>query len=456
MEGSDPYIARPAGLCVDTGSSCTSGAATCGVFGTAGAPFPVSITAVAWESDSDSDFCSDNSGTPNYNSGGNILLSSGLLAPVPGAAGSVIPTAYTHVGSSGSGGTNTIALAQSEVGVFTFDATPPLYFGVALGSTSSTTPVTYTSQPTGRFIPDHFEASTSDIGEFSPACPTGNTYTGQSFDWLIAPTIAFTAYNGASPKAVTENYTHDDFRRLTAANVADNITYPTEDNATDGNDGSRLQLSGVPDTQFNDGTISVSAAGQMEYVFSAADSLAYLRNSDAEINTFSPDLVFEIGSAVSDGEVNVNNTVNITPDGSSVDMRFGRMTIEDSYGPENSSLTLPMSMEYFSDGDYVLNTFDSCSTWNSVNASVDSLSSIQPGSGSVSSGTTGSDGLELAAPTTVAGTPDTGDATVTYDAPVWLEGDFNGDGNFNDDPSATSTFGIYRGHERVIYKKELR
>lgn len=456
MEGSDPYIARPAGLCVDTGSSCTSGAATCGVFGTAGAPFPVSITAVAWESDSDSDFCSDNSGTPNYNSGGNITLSSNLLAPIPGNPGVTEPTEYNHLSSNGTGGENVVSMTQSEVGVFTFSATPPLYLGAALGSTSSTTPVTYTSQPTGRFIPDHFEVSASDVGEFSPACPTGNTYTGQSFDWLIAPTIAITAFNGASPKAVTENYTHDDFRRLAAANVADNITYPTEDNATDGNDGSRMQLSGVPDTQFNDGSISVSGAGQMEYVFSAADSLAYLRNSAAEINTFSPDLVFEIGSAISDGEANVNNTVNFTPDGSSVDVRFGRMIVEDSYGPENSNLTLPMSMEYFADGEYVLNTFDSCSTWNSANASVDSLSSILPGSGAVSSGTTGSNGLELAAPTTVAGTPDTGDATVIYDAPFWLEGDFNGDGNFNNDPSATSTFGVYRGHERVIYKKELR
>ena len=322
-------------------------------------------------------------------------MSSGLLAPVPGAAGSVIPTAYTHVGSSGSGGTNTIALAQSEVGVFTFDATPPLYFGVALGSTSVRRRLLI--QPTGRFIPDHFEASGSDIGEFSTACPTGNTYTGQSFDWLIAPTIAFTAYNGANPKAMmkiilTTGPSTD------AANVADN-TYPTEDNATDGNDGSRLQLSGVPDTQFNDGTISVSAAGQMEYVFSAADSLAYLRNSAAEINTFSPDLVFEIGPAISDGEANVNNTVNFTPDGSSVDVRFGRMIVEDSYGPENSNLTLPMSMEYFADGEYVLNTF--MFDLNSANASVDNLSSILPGSGAVSSGTTGSNGLGLAATTLV-------------------------------------------------------
>ncbi len=456
MEGSDSYIARPAGLCVDTGSICTSGSAACGVFGVAGVSFDVDITAVAWESDGDSNFCSGNSGTPNYNSGGNVVLSSSLLAPNPGSPGAVEPTGYNHLAANGSGGKNTVGLAQSEVGVFTFSATPPLYLGAALGSTSSTTPVTYTSQPTGRFIPDHFEVAVSDMGEFSSGCPTDNTYTGQSFNWLIAPAVIFTAYNAATPKAITENYTHNDFRRLTAANVADNITYPTEDNLTDGSDGNRMQLSGAPDTQFNDGTISVAGAGQTEYVFSAADSLAYLRSSVAEINPFNPNLVFEIDSTVTDGEVSVNNAVNITPDGSDVDIRFGRLIVEDSYGPENSDLTLPMHTEYYQDGEYILNTFDSCTGWSSVNASVNSLSSVQTDSDTLSSGSSGSDGIRLTAPTNVAGTPDIGDAAVTYDAPAWLEGDFNGDGNFNNDPSATATFGIYRGHERVIYKKEVR
>ena len=457
MEGSDPYIARPAGLCVDTGSSCTSGSATCGVFATAGVSFPVDITAVAWESDSDSDFCSDNSGTPNYNSGGDVTLTSSLLAPVPGNPGVIEPTEYNHLSSDGTGGKNVVSLTQSEVGVFTFSATPPLYLGAALGSTSSITPVTYTSQPTGRFIPDRFEVAVIDNGEFSSGCPTNNTYTGQTFGWLVAPTVSFTAYNAATtPKVITENYTHADFRRLTASDVADNITYPTVDSAADGTDGNDMQLSGAPDTQFNDGTISVVAAGQMEYVFSAVDSLAYLRTSAAEINPFNPELLFEISSAVTDGEVSVNSPVNVTPDGSDVDIRFGRLIVEDSYGPENSDLTLPMHTEYYLNGEYLLNTDDSCTDWSSANASVDSLSSVQAGSDTLSAGSSGSDGILLTAPTNVAGTPDTGDATVTYDAPDWLEGDYNGDGSFNNDPSAIATFGIYRGHERVIYKKELR
>ena len=61
----------------------------------------------------------------------------------------------------------------------------------------------------------------------------------------------------------------------------------------------------------------------------------------------------------------------------------------------------------------------------------------------------GKSNIELAAPT-----PNTGSGVVTYDAPVWLEGDYDGNGSF-ENPSATATFGIYRGHDRVIYWREV-
>lgn len=452
MDGSDSYVARPVGLCVDTGSSFSGPYASWGVFGTAGVSFPMNVSAVAWQSDPDSDLCDGNSVTPNYQSGGNVDLSSTLLAPSPGVNGVISPTAYNHSGS----GVNVVNLAQSEVGVFTFDANPPLYFGAALGSTSSTTRQAFSSQATGRFIPDHFEASLVDAGEWSPTCPSENTYTGEAIDWLITPKVVFTAFNGASPKAETLNYTHDDFRKLTASNVAPSVTYPTEDAAAVGTGGAPLQLTGAPGTQFNDGTLTVIAPGQMQYEFSIMDTVTYQRNASAEVNPFEPALEFEVGSAISDGEASVQNQIDFTADGSGVDMRFGRLIVEDSYGPETNSLILPLHTEYFLNGAYQPNTLDSCTTWDNANATVSAMSSVQAGSGTLGSGTSGSDGITLTAPTAVPGTPDTGDATVTYDAPSWLEGDFDNDGNFGDDPEATATFGVYRGHERVIYRKEVR
>ena len=186
------------------------------------------------------------------------------------------------------------------------------------------------------------------------------------------------------------------------------------------------------------------------------DTVTYQRNASAEVNPFEPALEFEVGSAISDGEASVQNQIDFTADGSGVDMRFGRLIVEDSYGPETNSLILPLHTEYFLNGAYQPNTLDSCTTWDNANATVSAMSSVQAGSGTLGSGTSGSDGITLTAPTAVPGTPDTGDATVTYDAPSWLEGDFDNDGNFGDDPEATATFGVYRGHERVIYRKEVR
>jgi len=61
----------------------------------------------------------------------------------------------------------------------------------------------------------------------------------------------------------------------------------------------------------------------------------------------------------------------------------------------------------------------------------------------------------LQAPVNAPGTPDTGEATVEYAAPSWLTGDYDNDGSF-ENPQGTATFGVYRGHEKVIYRRELR
>jgi len=138
-----------------------------------------------------------------------------------------------------------------------------------------------------------------------------------------------------------------------------------------------------------------------------------------------------------------------------VKVRFGRMVLEDTYGPENTDLVVPLRTEYFNGSQYVLNTQDSCTAWDNSNAFVDSLSAVQAGDGTLSAGSSGTDGVILEAPTSVPGTPDTGDVIVTYDAPAWLEGDYDGNGS-NEDPTATATFGVYRGHERLIFKREVR
>ncbi|MEY8243506.1 MAG: hypothetical protein RPS99_08245, partial [Gammaproteobacteria bacterium] len=47
-----------------------------------------------------------------------------------------------------------------------------------------------------------------------------------------------------------------------------------------------------------------------------------------------------------------------------------------------------------------------------------------------------------------------GQIEVSYDSYDWLEYDWDNDGD-DDDPSATATFGLYRGNDRIIYMREV-
>jgi MSHA biogenesis protein MshQ len=52
------------------------------------------------------------------------------------------------------------------------------------------------------------------------------------------------------------------------------------------------------------------------------------------------------------------------------------------------------------------------------------------------------------------GAGNTGSARLTMNVPLWLQDDFNGDGSLGS-PKATVTFGVYRGHDRIIYWHEV-
>ncbi|MEK9765762.1 MAG: DUF6701 domain-containing protein, partial [Thalassolituus sp.] len=451
LSGNDAFIARPAGLCVNPGGSCGAADHTCSAYQRAGVSFPMTVTAVAWESDSDTNFCSGNTGTPNYSATG-LALSSTLVSPAGGQNGVVTPSSYDH--SASVGGSNTVNVSESEVGVFRFNVTPPLYLGAALGSLSGTSLVEFSSSPSGRFTPDHYEAVSTVNGTLvNPDCASGNTYTGEDMAWGVAPSVTLSAHNASH--GITQNYTGS-FISLTAADVSSGMIKPTEDATTDGTDGNRLKLTASPATVFNPGLLVSPSGGVLNYIFSSMDIATYQRNSLAEVAPFSPDLDFIFDNSITDADgIGVDNSLTLTPDASAVSMRFGRLRLEDTYGPETTDLIMPLRTEYFTGTGYQLNNDDSCTDWNNLQATVDSLSLVMPGTGVLSSGSSGSDGIYLLAPTGVLGIPDTGNATVNYNAPSWLEGDYDGDGTF-EDPSATATFGVYRGHQRLIYRREVR
>ena len=149
-------------------------------------------------------------------------------------------------------------------------------------------------------------------------------------------------------------------------------------------------------------------------------------------------------------------------DAGDTEIRFGRMQIQNTYGPETAFLNQPVFIQYFDGTNFVTNTDDTCTPIDTSNMilQVDGESALAQGVVTnvvIGSGTTdlaigtaltsGEANLTYSAP----GAGNTGTLTNTYSVPDWLRFDWDGDGDHDDNPSASAIFGRYRGNDRVIY-----
>ena len=423
MLGSNTFIVKPAKLYVysdDVNSTCASNDASCSAFTSASTPFNLKVRAA----------CADNSKTPNFILN-NIAVSHTNTTPAV-AQGVLGVTSFNMV--AGDQGEHVIAnQTVSEVGVFTFTGTAPNYLGVT-GPAGTSTYI-------GRFYPHHFDTS---VGE---GCTIFNnyTYSGQPFS------VAATAMNNLSPTpTATQNYTATFAFNTTLSNAA--IIPIINFNTTNI----------IPAIDFTNGMASKL---NVAYTFPAKDTIPEtitLRANDADTGT-------SIG--VTEGATQI---------------RSGRMRLENVFGPELTPLDMPLRVEYYSDntliydpGDpattqaddgFILNPDDSCTTYDATAGALPNYT------GNLSAGETTVTG----AGSTVAGV-----ASINFSAPgagnegtvnllannvsSWLTYSWNLDcDNADSDndittgidaglcgPVATTSFGLYRGDDRVIYWREV-
>ncbi len=419
-----PFVVSPArvDLAISTAnSSCSSADGSCSAFVAAGSGFSVTATAQ----------CSNGATATDYI--GTTNLTHTLVAPSGGALGVLGVTSLTI--DNIDNGTKALSQSVSEVGVFNLISAPANYYGVTVA--------TDTLSNVGRFIPASFAVTVDDNGSLAPFCnsATSFSYSGQDINWLIAPTLIFEARNAGG--SATTNYTRTaEFMKLVNNDVSfQSLTADTTANRTDGTD---IALTST----FNNGTINIDnpASGQVEYQLSSGDLFTYTKELLAQVAPFTPDLEIILDEVRDSDNVTQSGSVPAIEPAGNQQIRFGRLLLKDSYGPEVVNLNMPLQAEYFSGSGYILNQDDSCTSYSSANASITGISSVVAGSSSLIGGKSN---IELAAPT-----PNTGSGVVTYDAPVWLEGDYDGNGSF-ENPSATATFGVYRGHDRVIYWREV-
>jgi len=128
-----------------------------------------------------------------------------------------------------------------------------------------------------------------------------------------------------------------------------------------------------------------------------------------------------------------------------VPFKYGRLRVENGYAPSaDQNLTLNIFAEYYKDGDYILNSDDSCTSYTDSDISLSNYSgNLNSGETAVISYTTiagGSGSVTLSAP----GVGNEGTVDLILTAPYYM--------HF---AVGRATFGIYRGNDGIISWEEI-
>lgn len=458
----------------DMDASCSPLSATCSRFRKAGLPFSTTARAVC--------LAPNNVTAPSYR--GAVDIDHQLVLPIPSAGnkGNLAVGTIVFDGTSNILGEEIEANQKiSEVGIFSLKTKPPTYFGELINE--------YDSDPIGRFYPHHFDVTVSG-GAFDNECSATFTYMDQPFQFGAgtAPEITITAENADNDR--TLNY-EGDFWKL-----GSNLAKTSSCNGGTGTiKGFCYEDAVLGNALFQPTVLSqsypntVNAKG--EIVFDLHDGVAtsaefeYSRplTAGSRVSPFDADVKLTIdledsdtvqGSVVKEyigfvGDSDSGVPLNTTNDQY---LRYGRWVLENAFGPETSPLKIPMSAEYYDGANFVTNTDDDCSSYNAVNMKVapdlkNSGTTTATGSGVAVLGQAQlSSQIELSAP----GIGKEGIAELCLDVEMWLKFDWNNNGldlgqicdasstptmGDNDNPMSTATFGRYRGHDRIIYWREV-
>lgn len=454
------WTVRPFGFDVSIADNPAASGPGGSAFRAAGRPFEVTARAVTWQSADDSDDdgqpdgyadpdpeeradLSDNGTTSTFGaSDPSAALSSTLVAGPGSPSDPGLSDAETL--DAFSGGEDSGGARFEEVGSIAVRAD---LGGSYLGRSAT---VIGHSDYVGRFHPELFSVTESD-GSFEDEC-NGFAYVGQDFGYDLAPELEIIprGYVASGTGPLLNNY-RGDWRRLEASDVGRDFPEADDDNSLD------VSVSEVT------GTLDGLGDGRMEYLF-GADEYRYTKDQDSRVAPFDTALTTAI-TAIDDGDAQLDpeqspsggDPLSVTPD--PVEARYGRLRLDNAYGPETRYLILPMRAEYWEGDAFALNTDEGCWTYNTSDDVTLDDSGLSGGSTSVVAveaelmAGEPMDGSELAL--TAPGEGNTGDVEVTFGVPVWLQDDFSDDGSL-EDPTATATFGVFRGHDRIIYWREVQ
>lgn len=426
------------------------------VFTVAGGDFSASVAGVLWNAldDANNDgvldtgVYADNAVAPGYawNTTLGVSPAAGSYTPDPGTPGTLNNGSLAAAAFTG-GSASVSDLQYTEVGSFTLQASAIDYLGEAGVDLVGDDIVV------GRFRPAGFDVSSITHGDFAAACGVFN-YMGQDFGYVNAPGFTVRALNALG--GPTAQY-RDGFNKLGSGSV--NIAVSI-DEGSNGTDGLPLQVSYVADamslTKNPDGTTDY-VLGADRYRHGPAAPVDFSKYPVSQVDPFDTDIRPEI-DLIDDGEVSSSfapDVNEITP--ASIRMRFGRLRMNNVHGSELNDLIMPAFTEYFAGGAWVKASDDTCTSI----ADTDLVSVANPAGLStpivVFTPFASAGDVNYRFPSPGAGNDGFVDTTTDLNAAshLWLRYDWDVDGDFDDDPSARATFGIFEGDPVQIYIQQI-
>ncbi|MCG8613025.1 MAG: LamG domain-containing protein, partial [Pseudomonadales bacterium] len=453
---SNEFVVRPAGFCVkatESNSDCTAPSfSDCTVFKKAGGNFFASFQAVGWETagENDSAFCSGNEVLPNFQLTG-VPIAPVLPSGHGGVVGNIsIPQVDFMPGTNGD---VTLTQRYDEVGAM------QLTLGSGVISYLGTTISTSTSDTIGRFIPDRFSVEMLDPGTLEASC-NGFSYIGENIRYEVVPELRITPWAAAPDNSVTTNYTisnaDNDFRKLQVSDIV--RSFSGQDSSQTGTDG--VTLLSVSNT-FTSASISSALNGVMQYTFGLNDSFTYNHDSSSQVAPFTANIDLSVISLQDSDLVSAESLpVTISPAGHP--LRYGRWRAENAFGSDLMDLPMLARVEYWSGSQFLVNELDNCTN---ITGLMSTNPDVDPDFIDIPIGTGSSDVLfnailsagDASLSMTAPGAGNEGQIQLSFDllSVPWLQFDWDQDGSPNTSLSVKATFGRFRGHDRIIYWKEV-
>ncbi|KVW93352.1 hypothetical protein ABW22_14585 [Thiobacillus denitrificans] len=476
----DNFAIRPArfgGVTVSDADSVTAGtasntrtlyntAAAGGNVHKAGRPFRIAATALNAAGAATSNYA----GTP-------VASLTACVLP----AGCTLGALTTGTWSAASGTVTTDGASYSEVGAFAMKLVDASFAAVdANDSSAAERTIESAAANVGRFVPDHFELTTAIVlPKFKTfndtTCATRSfTYVGQPFGYLTLPEAAITAKNAAG--ATTLNYAGA-LWKLAPAGVIQSYTHTPVTNTLD------IGLVGTP-------TVTATGNGAGSLIANAADVIAFVRTTPVAPFNADISLSMSIQDTAENG-VPGNGVIDTAMPAvfssiafdSGNDIRFGQLVLTNAHGSELLNLPVPIETRYWNGAGFVRNAADFCtrlaadnvslSNWqrdlNACETSVllpappgrfiagqGNLRLSAPGLSAPGASNTGSVDLTPQLGAIAGGTACVGGvATAAVAASQsWLQGRWTG-GDYDQNPAARASFGLYRGSKSLIYLREM-